>query len=114
MTCCPGNPLNRRGFLTVGAIGGLGLSLPTFFRLQQAQAEQKFYESKEGTAKSVIYIFMPGGMAHQETFDPKPFAPVEYRGPLGSIETNVPGVRVNEHVEANGHRLPTRSRFAAR
>jgi hypothetical protein len=35
-------------------------------------------------------------MAHQETFDPKPFAPVEYRGPLGSIETNVPGVRVGE------------------
>jgi hypothetical protein len=85
MTCCPGNPINRRGFLTVGAIGGLGLSLPAFFRLQQAQAEQKFYASKEGTAKSVIYIFMPGGMAHQDSFDPKPFAPVEYRGPFGSI-----------------------------
>jgi Protein of unknown function (DUF1501) len=99
MTCCPGNPINRRGFLTVGAIGGLGLSLPAFFRLQQAQAEQKFYASKEGTAKSVIYIFMPGGMAHQDSFDPKPFAPVEYRGPFGSIETNVPGVRVNEHLK---------------
>jgi hypothetical protein len=85
--------------LTVGAIGGLGLSLPAFFRLQQAQAEQKFYASKEGTAKSVIYIFMPGGMAHQDSFDPKPFAPVEYRGPFGSIETNVPGVRVNEHLK---------------
>ena len=60
---------------------------------------RKVYESKEGTAKSVIYIFMPGGMAHQETFDPKPFAPVEYRGPFGSIETNVPGVRVNEHLK---------------
>ena len=99
MTCCPGNPLNRRDFLTVGAIGGLGLSLPAFFRLQQAQAEQKFYESKEGTAKSVIYIFMPGGMSHQETFDPKPFAPVEYRGPYSSIETNVPGVRLGQHLQ---------------
>src|SRR5690349_21894267 len=99
MTCCPGNPLNRRGFLTVGAVGGLGLTLPTFFRLQQAQAEQKFYASKEGKAKSVIYIFMPGGMAHQETFDPKPYAPVEYRGPFGSIETNIPGVRINEHLK---------------
>ncbi len=99
MTCCPGNPLNRRGFLTVGAIGGLGLTLPAFFRLQQAQAEQKFYESKEGSAKSVIYIFMPGGMAHQETFDPKPFAPVEYRGPFSSIETNVPGVRLGQHLQ---------------
>lgn len=96
MSCCPGNALSRRNFLTVGAIGGLGLTLPGFFRLQQAQAEQKSYVSKEGTAKSVIYIFLPGGIAHQETFDPKPYAPVEYRGPLGSIETNVPGVRVGE------------------
>ena len=103
MNRCSGNPLcdplNRRNFLTVGAIGGLGLSLPTFFRLQQAQAEQKFYESKEGTAKSVIYIFLPGGMAQQETFDPKPFAPVEYRGPTNSIETNVPGVRVGQYLQ---------------
>jgi hypothetical protein len=96
MKCCPGNELSRRNFLTVGAIGGLGLSLPGFFRLQQAQADQKNYVSKEGTAKSIIYIFLPGGIAHQETFDPKPYAPVEYRGPFGSIETNVPGVRLNE------------------
>src|SRR5688572_8804725 len=96
MSCCQGNPISRRGFLTVGAIGGLGLSLPGFFRAQQLQAAQKHFASKEGTAKSVIYIFLPGGIAHQETFDPKPFAPVEYRGPLGSIDTNVPGVRVNE------------------
>jgi hypothetical protein len=36
-------------------------------------------------------------MAHQESFDPKPYAPVEYRGPMNSIETNVAGVRVNEN-----------------
>ncbi len=99
MTRCPGNPLNRRDFLTVGAIGGLGLSLPAFFQLQQAQAGANPAAAKEGTAKSVIYIFLPGGMAHQESFDPKPFAPVEYRGPFGSIETNVPGVRINEHLK---------------
>src|SRR4051812_39559135 len=99
MTCCPGNPLNRRDFLTVGAIGGLGLSLPTFFRLQQAKAGASSAPAKEGSAKSVIYIFLPGGMAHQESFDPKPYAPVEYRGPFGSIETNVPGIRINEHLK---------------
>src|SRR6476659_2250287 len=99
MTCCPGNPLNRRDFLTVGAIGGLGLSLPTFFQLQQSQAGENPAAAKEVSAKSVIYIFLPGGMAHQESFDPKPFAPVEYRGPFGSIETNVPGVRINEHLK---------------
>lgn len=86
----------RRDFLHVGFVGGLGLTLADFFRLQQAQGAQKFYESKEGTAKSVIFIFLPGGMCHQETFDPKPYAPIEYRGPLGSIPTNVEGVRVSE------------------
>ena len=93
---CSGNDLARRGFLSVGVLGGLGLSLGDFFRMQQARGDIKTYASHEGTAKSVICIFLPGGMAHQETFDPKPFAPVEYRGPLGSIETNVPGVRVGE------------------
>src|SRR6188474_3618215 len=89
---------HRRDFLQVGVIGGLGLTLGDFFR-RQARADIKFYESKEGPAKSVIYIFLPGGMAHQESFDPKPYAPVEYRGPFGSIETSVPGVRINEHLK---------------
>ena len=80
---CPGNPLHRytsrREFLHVGLVGGLGLTLPQFL-MQKAQAEQKFYETKEGVAKGIIHIFLPGGMAHQESFDPKPFAPAEYRG----------------------------------
>jgi hypothetical protein len=82
--------------LRVGVVGGLGISLADMLRME-AQADQKFYESKEGVAKSVIFIFLPGGMAHQESFDPKPYAPVEYRGPMNSIETNVAGVRVNEN-----------------
>jgi hypothetical protein len=88
--------LSRRNFLHVGFLGGLGLTLSDFFRIQQAQGAQKHYETKEGTAKSVIFIFMPGGMAHQESFDPKPFAPIEYRGPMNSIDTSVEGVRINE------------------
>jgi hypothetical protein len=87
---------SRRDFLHVGFVGGIGLTLADFFRMKEAQAEQKFYESKEGTAKSVIFIFMPGGMCHQETFDPKPYAPIEYRGPMSSIDTKVEGVRINE------------------
>tara|TARA_A100001037_G_scaffold66158_1_gene58407 strand:+ start:429 stop:1748 length:1320 start_codon:yes stop_codon:yes gene_type:complete len=93
---CKGNNIGRRSFLNVGFLGGLGLTLSDYFRMEQAQADQKFYESKEGPAKSVIFIYLPGGMAHQETLDPKPFAPLEYRGPLGSIETNVPGTRLGE------------------
>ncbi len=90
-----GNRFDRRGFLQVGSLGGLGLTLADMLRME-AQADQKFYESIEGTAKSVIYIFLPGGMAHQESFDPKPYAPVEYRGPMNSINTNVEGVQLNE------------------
>ena len=54
--------MKRRHFLHAGILGGFGLSL--------ARADQKFYESKEGPAKSVIFIYLPGGMAHQETLDP--------------------------------------------
>ena len=80
--------MKRRSFLQAGILGSFGASL--------ARADQKHYDSKEGPAKSIIFIYLPGGMAHQETFDPKPFAPLEYRGPLGSIETNVPGIRLGE------------------
>ena len=93
---CTGNRLGRRGFLSVGAVGALGISLADVLRMEHAKADIKNYASREGTAKSIIYIYLPGGAAHQETFDPKPFAPVEYRGPLGSIETSIPGVRLGE------------------
>ncbi len=86
---------SRRDFLHVGFCGGIGLTLSDYFALK-AKADIKKYESKEGTAKSVIFIYLPGGAAHQETWDPKPFAPIEYRGPMNSIQTNVPGVFINE------------------
>ena len=77
----------RREFLRVGIVGALGLTLGDFFRAQ-ARADQKTYVSKEGPAKSVIQIVLPGGMAHQESWDPKPFAPIEYRGEMGTVKTN--------------------------
>ena len=86
---------SRRDFLHVGFCGGIGLTLADYFR-RQACADIKTYESKEGTAKSVIFIYLPGGAAHQETWDPKPYAPIEYRGPMNSIQTNVSGVFINE------------------
>jgi len=83
--------LSRRGFLTVGAIAGAGLTLPDLFRLQSAQADLKDYANFEGTAKSLIHIYLPGGMAHQESFDPKPFAPIEYRGEMKQVKTKIEG-----------------------
>jgi hypothetical protein len=82
----------------VGLIGGLGLSLPEFLSMK-AHGAQKFYESKEGVAKSVIHIYLPGGMAHQESWDPKPYAPLEYRGPLKSIPTKITGERFGEYFK---------------
>ncbi len=85
------NKPSRRGFLTVGALAGVGLTLADFFKLQHAQAAQKHYDHIEAKAKSVIHIYLPGGMAHQESFDPKPFAPVEYRGEMKQVKTKIPG-----------------------
>ena len=82
---------NRRGFLAVGALTGMGLTLGDYLALRQARAEQKNYDFIEAKAKSVIHIFLPGGIAHQETFDPKPYAPIEYRGELGTVKTAIPG-----------------------
>jgi hypothetical protein len=87
--------LSRRGFLHVGTCTALGLTLGDFFRMK-ARADLKHYDSVEGKAKSVIHIFLPGGMAHQESFDPKPLAPPEYRGPLGTINSNVEGIQFGE------------------
>src|SRR6187551_3231632 len=84
-TMAVGNPFSRRSFLTVGAVG-FGLSLGDFFRLK-ARADLKTYDALDAKADSVIHIFMPGGLAHQESFDPKPFAPIEYRGELATIQT---------------------------
>lgn len=91
---CP-SMSSRRDFMQIGLLGGLGLSLPQFLQMQ-AGAAQKHYELKEGAAKSVIHIFLPGGMAQQESWDPKPYSPTEYRGPLGSIGTKIPGVRFGQ------------------
>jgi len=83
--------LNRRGFLSVGVLAGAGLTLPQLLGARRAYGDLKDYKSFEGTAKSVIHIYLPGGMAHQESFDPKPFAPIEYRGEMKQVATKISG-----------------------
>ena len=89
-------------FLSVGALTGLGLTLGDYFHMQQAQAEQKHYDFIEAKAKSVIHIFLPGGIAHQESFDPKPYAPIEYRGELGIDRDEDPRRGLLRNAAANG------------
>ncbi|MFK8111849.1 MAG: DUF1501 domain-containing protein [Rubripirellula sp.] len=84
---CHGNQFSRRGFLSAGTLGGLGISLPQLMWMERAAAEQKHYDFIEAKAKSVIHIYLPGGMAHQETWDPKPYSPLEYRGEMKPVKT---------------------------
>jgi hypothetical protein len=86
----------RRDILHVGWLGGLGLSLGSLLRLEAARADSN--RRPEAKAKSVIHIYLQGGFAHMDSFDPKPDAPAEYRGILGTVSTKLPGVRFSEHM----------------
>lgn len=87
---------SRRSALTAGSIGALGLSLADYLQLRQARGEAASTGAggRSATAllpeqiKSVIQINLPGGLPHHESFDPKPEAPVEYRGSFGVVKTN--------------------------
>ncbi len=98
---CQGNHLDlragasRRDFLYVGLLGGLGLTLPEMLRLQAATALPEV-ETFKPIADSVIHIYLPGGMAQHESWDPKPFAAPDYRGPYTPIKTSIPGEYVGE------------------
>lgn len=80
---------SRRSFLKVASLSLGGLTLPTALRARAANPA-----ARSDTA--VILIFLSGGPAQLDTFDPKPDAPEEVRGPFASIQTAVPGVRVTE------------------
>jgi len=79
--------IDRRSFLRIGFSLPLALSLPG---LKDAKA------ADEPKAKSVLLIWLGGGPSHLDLFDPKPKAPVQYRGPFASIPTRTPGVRFTE------------------
>jgi hypothetical protein len=95
--------LTRRDFLRVGALGAgaVGLSLADLTELQNARAE--------GGSSDIncILLFLVGGPSHLDTFDLKPNAPDNVRGPFRPIQTNVPGVEICEH-------LPLMARMADR
>lgn len=81
----------RRSFLQVGSLGVAGLSLAS---LEKLRANGNADPAKR--QNSVILLWLSGGPGHMETWDPKPQAPVEFRGPLTAIETNVPGIQLGE------------------
>lgn len=88
---CAG-PISRRSFLQAGGLSVLGLGLSDFFRLQAVAGEAGNIPKDN----AVIFIWLPGGPAHLDTYDMKPEAPSEYRGDFRPIRTNVPGIEVCE------------------
>ena len=78
--------INRRDAMRIGFCSALGLSMPDLLK-HEARAAAVPGMVKEGRAKSVIHLHLPGGMSQQESWDPKPEAPGEYRGSFGVVKT---------------------------
>ena len=88
-------PISRRSFLEAGALSLLGLGMSDLVR---AETIAKAAGRKSQREKSVIFIWLPGGMSHLESYDMKPNAPLEYRGIFSPIKTNVSGIEICEHL----------------
>ena len=84
--------IHRRDFLKIGALSGVGLGLSDYLSLAKANA------ATNTRARSAIYVRLAGGPSHMDTFDMKPDAPDTHRGEFREISTNVPGVRICEHL----------------
>lgn len=104
---------SRREWLRVGGLSALGLSLPMLLQsklvsstpITTPSAFSGDLGASFGKAKNVIFLWLQGGPPQHETFDPKPEAPLEIRGPFKPINTNVPGIQFSEL-------LPRTSRYA--
>lgn len=79
--------VSRRGFLRLGSLGLAGLTLPEMLRAKD-----------NGNKTAVILWWMAGGPSQIDTYDPKPDAPAEVRGPFQAIPTSVPGLRFSDHL----------------
>jgi len=62
------------------------------------RARSRFDDDFPARANAVIHVHLPGGLAHQDSFDPKPYAPMSYRGQTRAIDTNVPGIQFSQHM----------------
>ncbi len=86
---CPGPP-GRREFLRLGLAGLTGLTWPELLR-RRAEAAVRPREDR-----ALLVVWLHGGASHLETYDPKPLAPTEYRGPYRPIATRVLGLQISE------------------
>ena len=104
--------ISRREWLRVGGLGVLGLSLPQLLAPRPLPAAPPAANplaaglsgAMFGRAKNVIFLWLQGGPPQHETFDPKPDAPLEIRGPFRPIATNVPGIQFCELLPRTAQR----------
>ena len=89
--CCEG--VTRRSVLRAGFLGLAGMSLPQLLRAEEAA---RAAGGSPADDLSIIVVWLDGGPPQHETYDPKPEAPSEFRGPLSAIDTVVPGIKVCE------------------
>jgi hypothetical protein len=83
--------VTRRDFIRIGGLAMGGLGLPQLLRAETLSGVGK-------SPKAVIMIYMAGAPPHQDLFDLKMDAPLEYRGPFKPIPTNVAGIQISEHM----------------
>src|SRR5215475_9575457 len=83
--------VSRREFMQIGGSSVLGLTLADLLALR---ANQTGYQV--GSARAVIFLWLWGGPSQLDTWDPKPNAPMEYRGPYTPIATRTTGIRICE------------------
>ena len=92
--------VTRRSFLEAGVLGVGGLVLSDLLRIRASGAA-----GGESLRRSVILFWLSGGPGHMETWDPKPEAPREFRGPLGAIATILPGTCVSSLLPEQARRM---------
>jgi hypothetical protein len=88
---CYCDNVSRRSFLQIGGLALGGLTLANLLAAEARPGASRRH-------RSVIMVYLSGGLAHQDTFDLKPSAPSEVRGEFKPIPTNVPGVQFGEHL----------------
>ena len=83
----------RRDAIKIGMLGSAGITMSGFMRMAAAGEIRQ-----DAKAQSAIFVELPGGPSHLDTFDLKPEGPTEIRGSFKPINTNVPGIQISEHL----------------
>lgn len=96
--------ISRRTAIQAGSISLLGLGMNHVSALRAADGKRT--TPSGGSAKSVIFVFLSGGLTQHDSFDPKPEAPAEIRGEFSAIDTRTPGVQICEHLPMLAARSP--------